>query len=177
MALGCRLPAQSSAVCEEIWIGPLSFDMLGVYLKPDGKMFSGGSLIITVLVICILISSSSFAWGYWLAGYENAAEWIMALGFFWLVSLWRKWKWFSAPVVLISLGLAAFGVWFKFIPGLMFSGAVFGLFAWNLTEFRQKIRFLPPREDAKGMTRRHLIRIGILAAGAVVIAFVLGIGM
>ncbi|MEN9562314.1 MAG: hypothetical protein RIR73_558, partial [Chloroflexota bacterium] len=116
-------------------------------------------------------------WGYWLAGYENATEWILAFGIFWLVSLWRKWKWFSAPAVLISLGLAAFGVWFKFIPGLMFSGAVFALFAWHLTEFRQKLKFLPPREDAKGMTRRHLIRIGILAAGAVMIALALGIGM
>lgn len=176
MALGCNVPAQSSAVREEMVIDPLSVGMLGVYLKPDGKIFSGGILIITVLVICILISSSSFAWGYWLAGYETTAEWIIAFGLFWLVSLWRKWKWYSALAVLISLGLAAFGVWFKFVPGLMFSGAVFGLFAWNLTEFRQKLKFLPPREDAKGMTRRHLIRIGILVAGAVVISLALGIG-
>lgn len=157
-------------------IDPLSFGMLGVYLKPDGKIFSRGILIITVLVICILISSSSFAWGYWLAGYENAAGWIAALGVFWLVSQWRKWKWFSAPAALTCLGLAAFGVWFKFIPGLMFSGAVFGFFAWDLTEFRQKLKLMYPREDAKGMTRRHLIRIGILAAVAVVITFILGIG-
>lgn len=176
MALGCNTPAQSSAVCEEMLIDPLSFGMVGVYLKPDGKIFSGGILIITVLVICILISSGSFAWGYWQAGYENAVDWIVALGVVWLVSLWRKWKWFSAPAVLISLGLAVFGVWFKFIPGVMFSGAVFGFFAWNLTEFRQKIKFLPPREDAKGMTRRHLIRISILAAGVIVITLALGIG-
>ncbi len=133
-------------------------------------------MIIPVLVVCILISNSSFAWGYWQAGYENAVNWIIAFGFFWLVSLWRKWKWFSAPAVLISLGLAVFGVWFKFIPGLMFSGAVFGFLAWNLTEFRQKLKTLYPREDAKGMTRRQLIRIGILAAGAVVITLILGIG-
>ena len=176
MALGCGLPAQSSAVREETMVDSLSFGMAGVYLKPDGKIFSGEILIITVLVICILISSSSFAWGYWQAGCETAASWIAALGVFWLVSQWRKWKWFSAPAVLISLGLAAFGVWFKFIPGLMFSGAVFGFFAWNLTEFRQKLKTLYPREDAKGMTRRQLIRIGILAAGAIMISLVLGIG-
>ena len=133
-------------------------------------------MIIPVLVVCILISNSSFAWGYWQAGYENAVDWIAALGVFWLVSLWRKWKWFSAPAVLTCLGLAAFGVWFKFIPGLMFSGAVFGFLAWNLTEFRQKLKTLYPREDARGMTRRHLIRIGFLAAGAVVITLILGIG-
>lgn len=139
-------------------------------------MLIGVILIIIALVICIIISSASFAWGYWQAGYENAVDWIVAFGAFWLVSQWRKWKWFSAPAVLISLGLAVFGVWFKFTPGLMFSGAVFGFFAWSLTEFLQKIKFLPPREDAKGMTRRHLIRIGILTVGAVVITFILGIG-
>lgn len=133
-------------------------------------------MIIVALVICIVISSGSFAWGYWQAGYENAAGWIATLGIFWLVSQWRKWKWFSAPAVLISLGLAVFGVWFKFIPGWMFSGAVFGFFAWDLTEFRQKIKMLYPREDAKGITRRHLIRIGILAVCAVAIALILGIG-
>jgi hypothetical protein len=176
MALGCRTPAQSSVVCAETLLDSLSFGMLGVYLKPNGKIFSGETLIIVALVICIIVSSSSFTWGYWLAGYENATDWIIAFGIFWLVSQWRKWKWFSAPAVLISLGLAAFGVWFKFIPGLMFSGAVFGFLAWNLTEFQQTLRSLYPREDARGMTRRHLIRIGFLAAGAVVITLILGIG-
>lgn len=133
-------------------------------------------MIIVTLVLCILISSGSFAWGYWLAGYENVAAWIAAFGVFWLVSQWRAWKWVSAPAALIALSLAAFGVWFKFSPGWMFSGAVFGLFAWNLTEFLQKLKLLYPREDAKGMTRRHLTRIGLLAAGAVAIALILGVG-
>ena len=134
-------------------------------------------MIIIALVICILISVSSFAWGYWLAGYENAAAWIAAFGVFWLVSQWRAWKWVSAPAVLMALGLAAFGVWYKFTPGWMFSGAVFGFLASNLSEFQQKLKFLYPREDARGMTRRHLIRIGLLAMGAVVIALILGLGL
>lgn len=119
---------------------------------------------------------SSFVWGYWLAGYENAAGWIVAFGVFWLASQWRTWKWVSASAVLTALGLAAFGVWFKFSPGWMFNGAVFGFLAWNLSEFRYKLKLLYPREDARGMARRHLIRIGLLAAGAVVITLVLGLG-
>ena len=133
-------------------------------------------MITIVLVLCILISSGSFAWGYWQAEYENAARWIVAFGALWLISQWRAWKWVSAPAALIALGLAAFGVWFKFSPGWMFGGAVFGFFAWSLSEFRQKLKTLYPREDAKGMTRRHLTRIGLLAAGAVVIALILGLG-
>lgn len=128
-------------------------------------------------MICILISTGSFAWGYWLAGYEDVVRWIIVLGVLWLISLWRRWRWFSVAAVLIFLLLAVIGVWFEFVPGLMFGGAVFGLFAWSLTEFQQKLRLLPAREDKKGMTRRHLIRIALLAAVAIGIAFVLGIGL
>jgi len=127
-------------------------------------------------VVCIIISTGSFAWGYWLAGYEEASRWIIAFGVLWLASHWRKWKWFSASAVFISLILAAFGIWFEFTSGWMLGGAAFGVFAWNLTEFQQKIKLLPPREDVKGMTRRHLLRIGLLALGTILIAILLGLG-
>lgn len=133
-------------------------------------------MIFIALVVCIIVSTGSFAWGYWLAGYEESSRWIIAFGVLWLASHWRKWKWFSAPAVFISLILAAFGVWFEFIPGWMFTGAVFGVFAWNLTEFQQKTRMLPAREDKAGMTRRHLLRIGLLALGTILIAMLLGLG-
>lgn len=133
-------------------------------------------MIIFVLILCIIISIGSFAWGYWLAGYEEIARWIIVFGVFWLAAQWRKWRWFSAPAVFIALFLAAFGVWFEFVPGWMFSGATFGMLAWNLAEFQQKIKLLPSREDKKGMTRRHLIRVGVLALGAILITLVLGIG-
>lgn len=133
-------------------------------------------MIIIALVVCIIISTGSFVWGYRLAGYDEAARWIIAFGVFWLVSQWRKWKWFSAPAVFIALLLAAYGVWFEFTPGWMFGGAVFGVFAWNLTEFQQKLGMLPAREDKAGMTRRHLLRIGLLALGTILIAMLLGLG-
>ena len=41
----------------------------------------------------------------------------------------------------------------------MFSGAAFAFFAWDLTEFQQRLKRLPPRDDVDGMLRRHLIRI------------------
>ncbi|MBI3168619.1 MAG: hypothetical protein HYZ22_09085 [Chloroflexi bacterium] len=132
-------------------------------------------MILFVLIVCIIVSTGSFTWGYWQAGYEEAARWIATFGVFWLAAHWRKWKWFFAPAVFLTLFLAVFGVWYEFVPGLMFNGAVFALFAWDLTEFRQKLKLLSPREDAKGMSRRHLVRVGFLAAGAVLIAFVLGI--
>lgn len=132
-----------------------------------------GSLILIVIIICIIISTGSFAWGYWQAGYDEAARWIIASGVLWLVALWRKWKWFSALVVFLSLSLAAFGIWFNFSLGWVLIGAVFAFFAWDLTEFDRKLKLLFPREDARGMTRRHLARVGFLAAGVVLMALIL----
>lgn len=47
--------------------------------------------------------------------------------------------------------------------GWMFSGAIFALIAWDLNQFQIKLSLLPDREDKRGMTRRRLIRISILA--------------
>jgi len=132
-------------------------------------------LISIVFLILIVLSTGSFAWGYEQAGYENASVWIIVFGAFRLLAQWRKWKWLPAPAVFISLFLAAYGVWFKFAPGLMFSGLIFSVLSWSLTEFQQKLRMLPQREDKAGMTRRHIIRVGFLSVGAILIALLLGI--
>ncbi|MEY2818829.1 MAG: hypothetical protein RL275_2292 [Chloroflexota bacterium] len=132
-------------------------------------------MISIAFLIFIVLSTGAFAWGYEQAGYENASVWIIVFGAFRLLAQWRKWKWFPAPAVFISLFLAAYGVWFKFAPGLMFSGLIFSVLSWSLTEFQQKLRMLPQREDKAGMTRRHIIRVGFLSVGAILIALLLGI--
>lgn len=130
-------------------------------------------MILLALVVCIVISTASFAWGYWQAGYEQAAYWIMGFGIFWLAAHWRKWKWLFALAVFVTLFLAVIGVWYEFTPGLMFNGAAFGVFAWNLNEFYEKLKLLPAREDKKGMTHRYLIRIGLLALSSLFITSLL----
>lgn len=131
-------------------------------------------MILISLVICIIISTGSFAWGYSLAGYAEIVRWMLAFGVLWLAALSFKRRWVFAPTVLLALGFAAFGIWFKLIPGWMFSGAVFALFAWDLIEFQKRIKLLPSREDISGRTRRHLLRLSFLALGGILIAFLLG---
>ena len=126
------------------------------------------------LVICIVISAGSFAYGYQLAGYDRMAGWAIALGFFWLAAVWFKWRWYPTLAVLTALGLAAFGIWFEFIPGWMFSGAAFAFFAWDLSEFQRGLWSLPRREDIPGRTRRHVIRVFMLALAGMLLAFLLG---
>ena len=63
-----------------------------------------------------------------------------------------------------------FGVWNDLSLVWMFSGAIFALIAWDLNQFQEKLSLLPDREDKKGMIRRRLIRISILALMGLTIA-------
>lgn len=121
-------------------------------------------MISIALFICILISVGSFGRGYWQAGCGEASPWIAAFGVLWLASYWRKWRWFPTFALGLSLLLAAIGVWFEFHPGWIFSGAAFALIAWDLSEYREKLKFMPKREDIRGRTRRRILRISILMA-------------
>jgi hypothetical protein len=96
-------------------------------------------------------------------GYENIAKYIFAFGILWLISHWRKWKWFPSFALLISVLLAIVGLWLDLSLVWMFSGAIFALIAWDLNQFQIKLSLLPAREDKQGMTLRRLIRISILA--------------
>lgn len=127
-------------------------------------------MIFFALIFSMILSAGSFAWGYFQADFDEAARWIMAIGVFWLVAVWQKWRWVSSVIVLLALGGALFGLWFNFIAGWMFSGMIFVLFAWDLTEFQRKMKLMPKREDVKGMERRHLARISFLALTGMLIA-------
>lgn len=127
-------------------------------------------MIAAALFFSIVLSAGSFAWGYSQAGYEGVARWVAAAGFFWLAAIWRRWRWTSSAGIFLALPLSIFGLWFNFAGGWMFGGMIFALFAWDLTEFQQRIKSLPAREDIRGMERRHLVRISLLALAGLLIA-------
>lgn len=125
------------------------------------------------LALSMMISIGAFAWGYWQVGFESLARWVSAFGVFWMIAQWQRWRWVSSVWTVSAVLLAIFGLWFDLNLGWMFSGALFALFAWDLTEFRRKLKQLSPREDAKGMERRHVLRLGFLSAGGILIALLL----
>jgi hypothetical protein len=127
-------------------------------------------MILFSIILSILLSTASFVWGYFQAGYDDVVKYIFAFGVLWLISHWRRWKWFSSFALLISLVLAVFGLWMDFIVVWMFSGAIFALAAWDLHQFQMKLSLLPDREDKQGMTRRRLMRIGLLAVAGLMVA-------
>jgi hypothetical protein len=128
-------------------------------------------MIILALILSILLSTASFAWGYFQTGFENLTKYISIFGILWLISHWRKWRWFSSLALFVSLFLSIFGLWFDLPLVWMFNGAIFALIAWDLNQFQEKLSLLPDREDKQGMTRRRLIRISILALIGLGIAF------
>ncbi len=130
-------------------------------------------MILVAFVLSVVFSVTFLAWGYFEAGYENLAKYIFAFGVLWLISHWRRWKWFSSLALLVSLFLSIFGLWFDFSLVWMFGGAIFAFVAWDLNQFQEKLSLLPDREDKNGMMRRHLIRIGILA----LVGLLIGMGL
>ena len=46
----------------------------------------------------------------------------------------------------------------------MLLGAVGGLLGWDLSDFARRLTYASPMDDTRPMERRHLVRVGIVAA-------------
>ncbi|HLA87621.1 MAG TPA: hypothetical protein VJL10_06350 [Anaerolineales bacterium] len=130
-------------------------------------------MTVAALGLSIFISIASLAMGYAQAGFEGISIWIVLFGSLWIFSQWRGWRWVSS-LGLFSVMLAAMiGLWFDFIVGWMLSGAIFALFAWDMTDFRQKLKSMTSREDIKGMERRHIARLYMLALAGLILTSIM----
>ena len=133
------------------------------------EMITEITLTLIALTLSIIISTGSLAWGYAGVGLENAARWMIIFGALWLFAYWQRWKWFSALGLFLSMLFAMVGLWLRFPIGWLFSSAIFALVAWDMTELRTKLHFLIPREDGKGIERRHVARVSLLALGGLIV--------
>ena len=130
-------------------------------------------MTVAALGLSIFISIASLAMGYVQAGFEGISIWIALFGLLWIFSQWRGWRWVSS-LGLFSVMLAAMiGLWFDFIVGWMLSSAIFALFAWDMSDFRQKLKSMTSREDIKGMERRHIARLYLLALAGLILTSIM----
>jgi hypothetical protein len=120
-------------------------------------------------VLSILLGTASLAMGYRQAGAAGYSMWFLLLAVLWLLAHFRKQYWFSSIALLIIVVAAAYGVWREFPTVWMLLGAVGALLAWDLSDFARRLSYAAPMDDTRGMERRHLERVGIVAA--------LGIGL
>lgn len=125
---------------------------------------------LVAMVLSIMTASGALVWGWWLGGMEGAARWLAAAGALWLLSEWRRLRWVGSLVLLVFIGAAAYGLWLGLPASLMLIGAVAALLGWDLSAFLQRMRRASPHDDLRGMERRHLGRVSIVAALSLVIA-------
>lgn len=107
--------------------------------------------------------------GYRQADAANYSIWFLLLAVVWLLAHFRRYDWFSSIALLIIVFAAAYGVWREFPTVWMLLGAVGGLLGWDLSDFARRLRYAAPMDDTRSLERRHLERVGIVAA--------LGIGL
>jgi hypothetical protein len=110
--------------------------------------------------------------GYDAAGVDAIARWLVFAAISWLIAQFRRWDWFAAPALILAMFASALGLWMGFHPGWMFSGAIFSLIAWDLTDFRQRM-WTTVLEDARGVEYRHIARLCILALAGLGIASII----
>ena len=115
------------------------------------------------LMISIVLSTGSLAWGYAGIGLIPLARWLIFCGVIWLVSQWRRWWWVSSVMLIVVVLVAGLGLWVEISPGWMFSGGIFALLAWDLTDFRRRTQFAAIGDDQRGIERRHIARVSLIA--------------
>jgi hypothetical protein len=126
------------------------------------------------LVFMIALSMGSFAWEYAETGFMPLTVFFLIFGLLWLFSQWRNWDWFSSFGLFVAVFAAAIGFWFEFNTAWMIAGAAFALFAWDMTEFRRRIRFMVIDDNIRGMEKRHIARVSlIILAGLLLVTIAL----
>lgn len=127
-------------------------------------------MTVIALVFAIILSIGSIAWGFAEAGLEIFVRWILIFGAVWLFTIWRNWNWFSSVGLFFAVLVSAIGVWIGLTPGWIFSGSIFALFAWDMTDFRQRMNSIAIDDNALGMERRHIARVSFLSLAGLLLA-------
>jgi hypothetical protein len=121
-------------------------------------------MTLIALILSILLGTASLAMGYSQGGASEYLRWFLLLAVLWLFTHYRKWHWFSSIALLLIIVAAAYGVWREFPTVWMLLGAVGGLLGWDLSDFARRLSYAAPMDDTRSMERRHLERVGIVAA-------------
>jgi hypothetical protein len=120
-------------------------------------------MTLVVMILSIVLGTGALSVGYYQAGLYDPARWSVLLGIVWILAHWRKLYWFSALGLFLTLIAAAYGVWNSFTTIWMLLGALGGLLGWDLSDFAMRLSYAAPMDDVRGMERRHLERVGVVA--------------
>jgi len=122
------------------------------------------------LYLSVILAAASLAWGFFLLPCFMA--WILILGAAWLVAIQQNWDWVSSVMLALAVVAAALGLFLKLPSGWMFAGGLFALFAWDLSDFRARMRLVAKDENARKAERKHLLQVTLLALAGLTLASV-----
>ncbi len=120
----------------------------------------------TLLSLGLVVSA------YSLAGLSLPAFLLGVLGSIWIVGLIRRWKWIPLVGLVSIYGFAAAGFFLGLSGVLMLLGTIFGLFAWDLSDFSVRLRLAASEDDVPGLERRHTLRLLLVLLSGVVLSAV-----
>jgi hypothetical protein len=127
-------------------------------------------MIYFAFVVGVLMGVGSLAFAYLGTSFDFVLQGLLAIGAFWLYAGWRRWAWASSGIVLLLVAGAGYGLWIELSPGWMIAGALGSLLAWDLSEFMRRLDVAPQTDDLRGMKRRHLARLTIVALVGLLLA-------
>lgn len=114
------------------------------------------------LVAHVLVATAAFAFAFAQAEQLLASLAVIAVGALWLAALRRD----AGPVSSIFMNLLVMGGAAAFLLGgtgiLPLVGAVAALGAWDLAHFYQRLRAADRVDEASGVGRDHLKRLGLV---------------
>jgi len=120
-------------------------------------------LTLIAFILSVLLGTGSLAAGYFQAGLVDPARWFILLGIVWTLAHMRKYYWVSSLAFFLTLFGAGYGVWNGLTTPWMLLGALGGLLGWDLSDFARRLSYAAPTDDAQGLERRHLARVGVVA--------------
>ena len=117
-------------------------------------------MILFGLYTSVILSAASLAWGFF--PLTSFVTWVCIVGAIWLLAIQQNWNWVSSAGLLLAVLAAGFGLFLKLSPGWMFAGGLFALLAWDLSDFRARLRLVVKNENTRKMEQRHLLRATLL---------------
>ncbi len=115
-----------------------------------------------MLVSSIILSAGSLAYGFNDAGLPSLMRWAILIGVLWIISQVARWRWFSSVGLVVTVLIAAMGLWFQLDFGWMLAGAIFALFAWDMADFRYRMIAVAVDDDTRALERRHIAKVSLL---------------
>ncbi|MEW5938864.1 MAG: hypothetical protein AB1750_04325 [Chloroflexota bacterium] len=124
------------------------------------------------LFVSLAVGVGSLVWGFASQGQASTARWLFLFGIAWAVAEWNRARWFASFGLLAGVAAAAYGLWLDLSAGWMLAGAVGALFAWDLSEFSHRVRLSDLDDDVRGLERRHLLRLTLVAGAGFAFALI-----